>query len=137
MVRSLFLLKITARFHLAIHRTALVVALSGSVFSGKHRLGASLIFRELEMVVDTHILSNALYIKVIGADEGKGPVLFLQLLNEVLDHLQIILLAAVLLTIRNDGYQYAVILGGQGIDLGDAHADGIVKRGAATWIVIP
>lgn len=44
MVRSLFLLKVTARFHLAIHRTASVVALSGSVFSSKHRLGASLIF---------------------------------------------------------------------------------------------
>ena len=41
---SLFLLKITAHFHLAIHSTALVVALSSSVFSGKHRLGASLIF---------------------------------------------------------------------------------------------
>ena len=77
MVRSLFLLKITTRFHLAIHRTALVVALSGSVFSSKHRLGASLIFRELEVIVDAHILSNVLYIKIIGADEGKGPVLLL------------------------------------------------------------
>ena len=77
MVRSLFLLKVTARFHLAIHRTALVVALSGSVFSGKHRLGASLIFRELEVVVDAHTMSNVLYIKIIGADEGKGPVLLL------------------------------------------------------------
>ena len=77
MVRSLFLLKITARFHLAIHRTALVVALSGSVFSGKHRLGASLIFRELEVVVDAHTMSNVLHIKIIGADEGKGPVLLL------------------------------------------------------------
>ena len=52
MVHSLFLLKVTARFHLSIHRTALVVALSGSVFSGKHRLGASLIFRELKVVVN-------------------------------------------------------------------------------------
>lgn len=137
MVCSLFLLKVTARFHLAIHRTTLVVALSGSVFSCKHHLGASLIFRELQMIVDTHILSNALYIKIIGADEGKGPVLLLQLLNEVLDHLQIILLAAILLTIRNDGYQYAVILGGQGIDLGYTHAYGIIKRGTATWVVIP
>ena len=137
MVCSLFLLKVTPSFHLAIHRTTLVVALSGSVFSCKHHLGASLIFRELQMIVDTHILSNALYIKVVGADEGKGPVLLLQLLNKVLDHLQIILLATILLTIRNDGYQHAVILGGQGVDLGDAHADGIVKRGAATWIVIP
>ena len=77
MVRSLFLLKVTPSFHLAIHRTALVVALSGSVFSGKHRLGASLIFRELKVVVDSHIQSNALYIKIIGADEGKGPVLLL------------------------------------------------------------
>ena len=77
MVCSLFLLKVTARFHLAIHRTALVVALSGSVFSCKHRLGASLIFRELKMVVDTHILSDVLHIKIIGADEGKGPVLLL------------------------------------------------------------
>ena len=41
---SLFLLKITAHFHLTIHSTELVVALAGSVFSGKHRLGASLIF---------------------------------------------------------------------------------------------
>lgn len=89
------------------------------------------------MVVDAHIKSNVLHIKIIGADEGKGPVLLLQLLYEVLDHLQIILLAAVLLTIRNDGYQYAVILGGQGVDLGDAHAYGIIKRGAATWVVIP
>ena len=54
MVRSLFLLKVTPSFHLAIHRTALVVALSGSVFSCKHRPGASLIFRELEVVVDAH-----------------------------------------------------------------------------------
>ena len=77
MVRSLFLLKVTARFHLAIHRTASVVALSGSVFSCKHRPGASLIFRELEVIVDAHILSNVLYIKIIGADEGKGPVLLL------------------------------------------------------------
>ena len=77
MVRSLFLLKITARFHHAIHRTALVVTLSGSVFSGKHRLGASFIFRELQVVVDAHIQSNVLYIKIIGADEGKGPVLLL------------------------------------------------------------
>lgn len=77
MVRSLFLLKITTRFHLAIHRTALVVALSGSVFSCKHRLGASLIFRELKVVVDAHTMSNVFHIKVIGADEGKGPVLFL------------------------------------------------------------
>ena len=77
MVRSLFLLKVTTRFHLAIHRTALVVALSGSVFSCKHRPGASLIFRELEVIVDAHILSNVLYIKIIGADEGKGPVLLL------------------------------------------------------------
>lgn len=137
MVRSLFLLKIAACFHLAIHRTALVVALSGSVFSGKHRLGASLIFRELQMIVNAHTMSNVLHIKIVGADESKGLVLLLQLLNEVLDHLQIILLAAVLLTIRNDGYQYAVILGGQGVDLGDAHTYGIVKRGAATWVVIP
>ena len=77
MVHSLFLLKVTARFHLAIHRTALVVALSGSVFSCKHRLGASLIFRELEVIVDAHTMSNALYIKIVGADEGKGPVLLL------------------------------------------------------------
>ena len=105
MVRSLFLLKITARFHLAIHRTALVVALAGSVFFGKHRLGASRIFRELEVVVDAHIMSYVLHIKIIGADEGKGPVLLLQFLYEVLDHLQIILLAAILLTIRDDGYQ--------------------------------
>ena len=137
MVRSLFLLKVTARFHLAIHRTALVVALSGSVFSCKHRLGASLIFRELQMVVDAHTMSNVLHIKIIGADEGKGPVLLLQLLNEVLDHLQIILLAAILLTICDDSHQYAVILGGQGIDLGDTHSDGIIKRGTATWVVIP
>ena len=89
------------------------------------------------MVVDAHTMSYVLHIKIIGADEGKGPVLLLQLLNEVLDHLQIILLAAILLTIRNDGYQYAIILGGQGVDLGDAHADGIIKRGAATWVVIP
>ena len=71
MVHSLFLLKVTARFHLAIHRTALVVALC------KHRLGASLIFRELEVIVDAHTMSNALYIKIVGADEGKGPVLLL------------------------------------------------------------
>ena len=77
MVRSLFLLKITARFHLAIHRTALVIALSGSVFSCKHRPGASLIFRELQVIVNAHILSNVLHIKIIGADEGKGPVLLL------------------------------------------------------------
>ena len=77
MVRSLFLLRITTRFHLAIHRTALVVALSGSVFSCKHRLGASLIFRELKVVVDAHTMSNVLHIKIIGADEGKGPVLLL------------------------------------------------------------
>lgn len=77
MVRSLFLLKVTPSFHLAIHRTASVVALSGSVFSCKHRLGASLIFRELQVVVDTHILSDVLHIKIIGADEGKGPVLLL------------------------------------------------------------
>ena len=70
----LFLLKITAHFHLAIHRTAFVVALPGSVFSGKHRLGASLIFRKLEVVVDANIMSTVLYIKIIGADEGKGPV---------------------------------------------------------------
>ena len=105
MVRSLFLLKITTHFHLAIHRTALVVALPGSVFSCKHRLGANLIFRKLEVVVDAHIMRNVLHIKIIGADEGKGPVLLLQLLYEVLDHFQIILLTAVLLTIRNDGYQ--------------------------------
>ena len=74
MVRSLFLLKVTTRFHLAIHRTVLVIAFSGSVFSCKHRLGASLIFRELKVVVDTHILSDVLHIKIIGADEGKGPV---------------------------------------------------------------
>ena len=137
MVRSLFLLKVTARFHLAIHRTALVVTLSGSVFSGKHRLGASLIFRELQMIVDAHTMSNVLHIKIIGTDEGKGSVQLLQLLYEVLDHLQIILLATILLTIRNDGYQYAVILGGQGVDLSDTHTYGIVKRGAATWVVIP
>mgnify|MGYP007134706872 FL=1 len=89
------------------------------------------------MIVDAHTMSNVLHIKIVGANESKGPVLLLQLLYEVLDHLQIILLAAVLLTIRNDSYQYAVILGGQGVDLGDAHADGIVKRGAATWVVIP
>ena len=77
MVRSLFLLKITTRFHLAIHRTASVVALSGAVFSSIHRLGASLIFRELKVTVDAHILSYVLHIKVIGADEGKGPVLLL------------------------------------------------------------
>ncbi len=77
MVHSLFLLKVTARFHLAIHRTALVVALSGSVFSCKHRLGASLIFRELKVVVDAHTMSNVFHIKIIGVDEGKGPVLFL------------------------------------------------------------
>ena len=77
MVRSLFLLKVTARFHLAIHRTALVVALSGSVFSCKHRLGASLIFRELKVVVNAHTMSNVLHIKIIGADEGKDPVLLL------------------------------------------------------------
>ena len=134
---SLFLLKITAHFHLAIHRTALVVAFSRSVFSGKHRLGASLIFRELQMIVDAQTLSNVLHIKIIGADEGKGPVLLLQLLNEVLDHLQIILLAAILLTICDDSHQHAVILGGQGVDLGYAHAYGIIKRGTATWIVIP
>ena len=77
MVRSLFLLKITTGFHCATHRTALVVALAGSVFFGKHRLGASLIFRELEVIVDAHTMSNVLYIKIIGADEGKGPVLLL------------------------------------------------------------
>lgn len=77
MVRSLFLLKVTPSFHLAIHRTALVVALSGSVFSSKHRPGASLIFRELQVIVNAHILSNVLHIKIIGADEGKGPVLLL------------------------------------------------------------
>ena len=77
MVRSLFLLKVTPSFHLAIHRTASVVALSGSVFSCKHRLGASLIFRELEVIVDAHTMSDVLHIKVIGADEGKGPVLLL------------------------------------------------------------
>ena len=81
------------------------------------------------MIVDAHTMSNVLHIKIIGTDEGKGLVLLLQLLYEVLDHLQIILLAAVLLTICNDSHQHAVILGGQGIDLGDAHADGIVKRG--------
>ena len=77
MVRSLFLLKVTPSFHLAIHRTGPVVALSGSVFSCKHRLGASLIFRELKVVVDAHTMSNVLHIKIIGADEGKGPVLLL------------------------------------------------------------
>ena len=41
MVHPLVLLKVTARFHLAIHRTTLVVALSGSVFSSKHHLGAA------------------------------------------------------------------------------------------------
>ena len=77
MVHSLCLLKITTRFHLAIHRTELVVALSGSVFSGKHRFGASLIFRELKVVVDAHAMSYVFHIKIIGADEGKGPVLLL------------------------------------------------------------
>ena len=77
MVRSLFLLKVTPSFHLAIHRTALVVAFSGSVFSCKHRPGASLIFRKLEVVVDAHTMSNVFHIKIIGADEGKGPVLLL------------------------------------------------------------
>lgn len=77
MVRSLFLLKVTTRIHLAIHRTALVVAFSGSVFSCKHRFGASLIFRELQVVVDAHTMSDVLHIKVIGANEDKDPVLLL------------------------------------------------------------
>ena len=44
---------------------------------GKHRLGASLIFRKLKVVVEAHTMSNVLNIKIIGADEGKGPVLLL------------------------------------------------------------
>ena len=37
-VSGISVFKVTTRFHLAIHRTASVVALSGSVFSCKHRL---------------------------------------------------------------------------------------------------
>ena len=43
----------------------------------------------LQMIVNAHTMSNVLHIKIIGADKGKGPVLFLQLLYEVLNHLQI------------------------------------------------
>ena len=40
-------------------------------------------------------------------------------------------------TYESPDFRSAVILGGQGVDLGDAHTDGIIKRGTATWVVIP
>ena len=44
------------------------------------------------MIVNTHIKSDILHIKVIGTDEGKSPVLLLQFLDKILDHLQTVLL---------------------------------------------
>ena len=95
----LFLLKIAAFLHYISCCPALIISLPSTVLASEHRSRASLILSKLEVVVDAHIMSNVLYIKIIGADEGKGPVLLLQHLNEVLYHLQIIFLAAVLLTI--------------------------------------
>ena len=53
------------------------MSLPNTVLESEHRSRASLILSKLKVVVDTHVHSDGLYIQVIGADEGKGPVLLL------------------------------------------------------------
>ena len=82
----LFLLKIAAFLHYISCCPALIISLPSTVLASEHRSRASLILSKLEVVVDAHVHSDGLYIQVISADESKGPVLLLQLPNEVLQH---------------------------------------------------
>ena len=75
-------------WHGGILGDAAVVAFAAAAFAGEHGLGAFLILLELHMLIDSKGLGHGFYIKVVGADEGKGPALFLQLLNEGSNHLQ-------------------------------------------------
>ena len=112
------------------------------------------------MLVDGEGVGHGLNGEVVGADERKGPVLLLQLLNHRADHLQRPFFAAVLLAIGDDGHQHMVAFLNLGADLrsslltlgriqaslillslnrslglGDTLADGIVERSAATGTI--
>lgn len=57
-----FFLKVTACFHHAVHGSALVVTLSGSILPDEHIASASLILRELEVVVDAHVEGDGFHV---------------------------------------------------------------------------
>ena len=81
---------------------AAVVAFAAAAFSSKHSLGAFLVLLELHVFLDGKGLGHRLDIEVVRADERKGPVLLLQLLNHRANHLQRPLLRAVLLAVGDD-----------------------------------
>ena len=79
-----------------------VVAFAAAAFTGEHGLGAGFVLLELQVLVDSEGVGHGLHIEVVGADEREGPVLFLQLLNHLTDHLQRPFLAAVLFAVGDD-----------------------------------
>ena len=114
---------------------AAVVAFAAAAFAGKHSLGAFLVLLELHVFLDSEGLGHRLDIKVVGADERKGPVLLLQFLNYRANHLQRPFLRAVLLAVGDDGDEYVVAIFHLCINLGDTLADGIVEGCATTGVV--
>ena len=103
--------------------------------ASEHGLGAGFVLLELQVLVDGEGVGHGLYVEVVGADECEGPVLFLQLLNHLTDHLQRPFLAAVLFAVGDDGYQHVVAILNLGVSFGDSLANSIVERCAATWAV--
>ena len=114
---------------------AAVVAFAAAAFSSKHSLGAFLVLLELHVFLDGKGLGHRLDIEVVRADERKGPVLLLQLLNHRANHLQRPLLRAVLLAVGDDGDKYVVTVFYLSIDLGDTLTDGIIEGCATPGVV--
>ena len=84
---------------------AAVVVFAAAVFASEHGLGAGFVLLELQVLVDGEGMGHGLYVEVVGADECEGPILFLQFLYHLADHLQRPFFATVLLTVGDDGHQ--------------------------------
>ena len=87
------------------------------------------------MIVYAHFGSHAFNVKVVGTYKGKGPALLLKLVYKILYHLEIILLAAVLLAIRNNGHQHRILVGCLRVYLCYAHSNSVVQRCCTARII--
>ena len=129
------LLEERTRRHGGILGYAAVEAFAAAALSGEHGAGALDVLMELHVLLDGKRVGHRFYIEVVGADEGKSPVLLLQLLNHRANHLQCPFLATVLLAVGDDGHEHVVTVLNLGIDLRDTFADGIIEGCAAAGIV--
>ena len=69
--------------HVVFFEEAAVVVFAAAALFGEHGAGACGVLGELQVVVDGEGTGHGLYVEVVGADEGEGPALGLELLYHV------------------------------------------------------